>query len=110
MKVTRWTRLSAVWLVGMGMLVVGLAVYAVASSRWACDRPPEYSGYRFTCDVAWVVAAVAVVIAALHAMAAVSVWRGHVRGAVAGVVLSLLGSLTSSTFPACAVRLTGGSP
>jgi len=96
MTVTRWTRLAAVWLLGMGTFIVGVAAYGIASSRWACDQPPEYSGYQFACDAAWVLGAVAVVVAALHLMAAVSIWRGHVRGAVAGFVLSLLGLLGCS--------------
>jgi hypothetical protein len=98
MAVTRWTRLAAVWLLGMGLLIAGIAVYGVVSSRWACDVPPDLSGYRLACDLAWIFAAVAAVIAGLHVVTAVSVWRGHVRGAVAGAVLAALGLLGSTSF------------
>lgn len=97
MRVTLWTRLAAAWLLGIGVVIAGLAVYGVSSSRWACDQPPEYSGYQFVCDVAWALAAVAAVVAAVHATAAFSILRGHVRGAIAGLVLSLLGLLAIST-------------
>ena len=98
MTVTRWTRLAGVWLLAMGIFIVGLAAYGIASSRWACDQPGGHVGYRFACDVAWVLGAGAVVVAALHVMAAVSIWRGHFRGAVAGIVLSLLGLVACSGF------------
>jgi hypothetical protein len=98
MTVTRWTRFAAVWLLGMGIFIAGVAVYGVASSRWACDVPPDLSGYRLACDLAWVLAAVAAVIAGLHVLAARSIWRGRVRGAVAGIVLSVLGLLGSTGF------------
>lgn len=84
MTVTRWTRLAAVWLLGMGLFIASVAVYGIVSSRGACDVPPYLYGYRLACDLAWIFAAVAAVIAGLHVVTAVSVWRGRVRGAVAG--------------------------
>lgn len=98
MAVTRWTRLAAVWLLCMSLFIAGVAVYGVASSRWACDVPPDLSGYRLACDLAWVFAAIAGVIAGLHGLAARSIWRGHDRGAATGVVLSLLGLAGASGF------------
>jgi hypothetical protein len=98
MMVTGWTRLAAVWLLGMGIFIAGVAVYGVASSRWACDVPEDLSGYRLACDLAWVFAAVAAVVAGMHVLAARSIWRGHARGAVAGIALSLLGLLGSTGF------------
>jgi len=81
----------------MGMFILGLVVYGLVSSRWACDTP-GYPGYQFACDVAWIVGAVAAGVAALHVMAAVSIWRGHLRGALVGAVLSLLGLLACTGF------------
>ena len=98
MTVTRSTSLAALWLLGMGLFIAGVAVYGIVSSRWACDVPPDLSGYRLACDLAWVFAAFAAVIAGLHVVTAVSVWRGHVRGAVAGIMLSALGLLGSTGF------------
>jgi hypothetical protein len=91
-------RFGAVWIFGMGIFILGLAAYGIASSRWACDTPPEYPSYQFVCDVAWVLGAVAAGVGALHVMAAASIWRSHLRGALAGVVLSLLGLLTCTGF------------
>jgi len=98
MTVTRGTRLAAIWLLGMGLFIVGVAVYGIASSRWACDVPEDLSGYRLACDLAWVFGAVAAIIAGLHLVTALSIWRGHVRGAVAGVMLSILGLLGCTGF------------
>ena len=95
---SRTARFGAVWLFGMGIFILGVVVYGIASSRWACDMPPEYSGYQLACDLAWVFGAVGAVGAALHIITARSIWRGHLRGALAGLVISLLGLYGSTTF------------
>lgn len=94
---TRWTRMAVVWLLGMAVFIGALAVYGIASSRWACDVPPELSGYRLACDLAWVLGAVAAVVAGLHVVVAASIQRRHLRGAVAGVVLCVMGLLACSS-------------
>lgn len=95
---SRTARIGAAWLFGMGIVILGVVVYGIASSRWACDTPPEYSGYQMACDLAWVFGAVGVVGAALHMVAARSIWRGRLRGALAGVVISLLGLYACTGF------------
>lgn len=89
---TRTARYGAAWLLGMGVLVSGFVVHGFVTSRWACDAE---TGYSFACDVSNVAVAIGAIPAALHLVAGVSLWRGQLRGVVAGVVIAPLGLLIS---------------
>ncbi len=91
MTMSRTARFGAVWLLGMGVLISGLVVYGFSTSRWACDE----SGRSFACDLSNIAVIIAAVVAALHLLTGASVWRGHLRGAVVGAVIALLGLLAS---------------
>lgn len=90
---SRTARFGAVWLLGMGVLISGLVVYGFVSSRWACDE----SGHSFACDLSNIAVVVGAGVAALHVVAAASVWRGHLRGAVVGAVIAFLGLLACAS-------------
>lgn len=90
MTVTRSVRFGAAWLLGIGVLVLGLAVYGFMSSRWACG---EESGNSFACDLSNIAVVIGAIVAAVHLATGAAIWRGRIWGAALGAVIGLLGAL-----------------
>ena len=86
MAVTRWTRLGAIWLMGVGVLLVG--VFALGFVLAFMD------GFEAGYDAMDAIVVVALsTVAAMHIAAGVGVWRGYGWGAPLGIVFAAIGLL-----------------
>ena len=86
MAVTRWTRFGAVWLMGVGLLLVGAFAWGFV------ERFTE--GFEGGLDpMDGIVVAVFSIVAVAHIVAAVGIWRGQRRGALLGIVFAVIGLL-----------------
>ena len=84
----RVTKLGAVWLLGVGLFLLGLTVYSFA---WILETCSEPEADEFSCGVSGYLGVLSVVVAALHATAAVGAWRGRAWGAALGAVIASIG-------------------
>ena len=83
---SRATRFAAVWLVGIGVLLVGAFVWGLLVEHdWEAGIDPMDG----------IVVVVFGTAAAAHIVAGVGVWRGHRWGAVLGSVFAVVGLLFS---------------
>ena len=86
MAMTRWTRLGAVWLMGVGVLLVGLFALGFVLAFM--------EGFEAGYDAMDAIVVVLFsTVAAAHIAAGVGVWRGHRWGALLGIVFAIIGLL-----------------
>lgn len=80
--------LGAVWLLGVGLSLLGLTIYL---SVWALETCGKPGADEFSCGVSGYLAVFGAMLAALHATAAIGVWRGRAWGAALGAVIASVG-------------------
>lgn len=86
---SRAARFGAVWLMGVGVLLVGAFAWGFV------ERLME--GFEGGFDpMDGIVAVVFSTVAAAHIAAGVGVWRGHRRGTMLGIVFAVIGLLISA--------------
>ena len=83
---SRATRLAAVWLVGIGVLLVGAFAWGLLVEHdWEAGFDPMDGIVMFVFGT----------VAAAHIAAGVGVWRGHRWGVLLGIVFAGIGLLFS---------------
>ena len=89
MTVTRWTRLAAVWLMGVGVLLVGAFAWGFIERLM--------DGFEGGFDpMDGIVVVVFSTVAGAHIAAGFGVWQGRRWGALLGFVFAVLGLLISA--------------
>jgi hypothetical protein len=86
MAVTRWTRLGAIWLMSVGVLLAGLLGLGLVLALM--------EGFEAGYDAMDAIVVVVIsTVAAAHIAAGVGVWRGYGWGALLGIVFAVIGLL-----------------
>ena len=89
MTLTRWTRLAAVWLMGVGVLLVGAFAWGFAERLM--------DGFEGGFDpMDGIVVVVFSTVAGAHIAAGFGIWQGRRWGALLGFVFAVLGLLISA--------------
>jgi hypothetical protein len=83
----RLTKLAAVWLLGVGVLLLGAGIILLLTTIASCSEP----GSGFACDVGWYLGAAGSVLGALHVLSALGVWQDWLWACLVGAVVAAVG-------------------